>query len=99
MRSDSSLSHHAKVSIRHVESVLRRWDPLGVLSETAASGGPLDEYDSYAPQIVGLLGRGAAVDEVASHLERIRAERIGLPPLREVDERFAQELVAWWLGR
>ena len=90
------MRRHAKVAVRHVESVLRRWDPIGVLPGPGDDMGPMDEYDSYAPQIVSLLSRGATVEAIAEHLEGIRTGMMGHPPLREVDERFAQELVSWW---
>lgn len=79
----------------HVQSVLRRWDPIGVITEDEF-GAPDDEYDSYAPGIVSLLSGGADVVRVADRLAELRRTSMGLPPDQDSDRRIAQELVSWW---
>lgn len=50
------------------------WDPIGV------SGAPQarDEYDSYVPQIVGLLTSGKQEEEIEKYLFWIKNELMGL---------------------
>jgi len=43
-----ALENAAMADIRIVESILRRWDPIGV---EPGELGPADEYDSYAPHM------------------------------------------------
>ncbi len=64
-------------SIRIVEEILRRWDPIGVQPGVVA---PADEYDSYAPDIVSMVGNGCTVEEIASRLEFLAVETMGLRP-------------------
>ena len=56
-----------------VMAVLRRWDPIGVISEDNQ-----DEYDSYSVDIVRLLDRGATVDDVVDYMRWAVTERMGL---------------------
>ena len=90
------MKRHIRASTKHVEDVLRRWDPIGVIAGSLEDGCPMDEYDSYAPGVVGLLSRGCTVDELATHLEKIRTVQIGLSANRVSDTAVASELVAWW---
>ena len=94
----AALKSH-KLWTRHVEEVLRRWDPIGVIVGTVEDGCPVDEYDSYAPHFVTLLSHGCSVDELADHLESIRVESIGLPAFRSSDLAVASNLVTWWSER
>ncbi len=76
-----------------VKTILRRWDPIGVFPDW--NGGPaLDEYDSYAPQLLSLLYSGASTEEIADRLENLRTGDMGMPPRRGRDEQVAEELVA-----
>lgn len=76
--------------IRTVEIILRKWDPIGISPGEFA---PADEYDSYAPTIVGLIRRGCQADELAHHLRGIRTRTIGLEPDDSVDLATAKEIV------
>jgi hypothetical protein len=67
------------------------WDPIG-------AGVPLDEYDSYAPQVWELLRRGADTDEIAAHLRGVRQRLMGLAG-DEHDARAADKLSQWWHSR
>jgi hypothetical protein len=59
----------------------------------------MDEYDSYAPQILGLLQMGADAVAVETELIRIRTERMELPPYPPSDRPTAEPLVGWWRAR
>jgi hypothetical protein len=87
---------HAVTAINAVESILRRWDPIGVAPGEFA---PADEYDSYAPHIVSMLAGASSVVELADHLEHIRTVSIGLPADRDRDMACATQLVDWWRSR
>ncbi|MBN2447796.1 MAG: hypothetical protein JXO22_13780 [Phycisphaerae bacterium] len=73
-----------------VLAALRRWDPLGLVDESP------DEYDGYAPAIVGLLDRGATTDDIARYLNDVIRARMGLPPNPAQDHKVAEELVNLW---
>ena len=80
--------------IRLVQAILRRWDPIGAEPGAVA---PSDEYDSYAPHIVSLVKRGCTAEELASHLEHLGSETMGLGPSNSFSEahslKFAAEIV------
>lgn len=52
-----------------------KWDPIGV---SGAFPYAADEYDSYCPQIVAVLSKGASTNEIAELLAGIEHERMGL---------------------
>lgn len=81
---------HAMEQIRKVEAVLRRWDPIGVLSN---EDGPADEYDSYAPHIVSLAQNCDSLAELVIHLHHFRTETLRLPANRELDKEAAEEII------
>jgi hypothetical protein len=89
----------AMANIAHVQEVLRRWDPIGVFPGPSEDQGPMDEYDFYAPRLLGLLQRGAEVEAVEARLVRIRTRWMGLDPYPPSDRPIAEELVAWWRSR
>ena len=72
-----NLKTEAMADIRAVEVVLRRWDPIGVEPGKMA---PADEYDSYAPYLVSMVRYGCTLDEVASRLEYLASEPMGMGP-------------------
>jgi hypothetical protein len=75
---------------RHVEGVLRDiWDPIWL-----GIGGPVDEYDRYAPGIVALV-RDTTVFEntIIGHLTRIEAAEMCLPASHERTLRAARALL------
>ena len=62
--------------IRTVSAALRAdWDPIG---RGQMEDLPADEYESYAPSVVGLIERGANDAELADHLASIESEQMGL---------------------
>jgi hypothetical protein len=69
------------------------WDPIGCLS---SPNWPRDEYDSYLPQCLSLLQRGASVREIAEYLEWAAYQHMGLSLTGTSPATFAGQLVAWW---
>ena len=65
------------------------WNPV--------PGAGLDEYESYVPVIWKLLNDHAGVEAIASELERITTERMGLEPAKETAA--AERLFDWWYWR
>ena len=90
------VKREAMAEIRGVEEILRRWDPIGVIPRLLENELLPDEYDDYAPYIVGMLRRGAGLDDLAAHLSHCRTDAMGLPPDPIADQRVAGELIAWW---
>lgn len=79
-----------------IERILRVWDPIGVIADLEEDGLPPNEYDDYAPHILGLLQREVGVTELAAHLEHCRTAAMGLPSNRVADEAIAISLLSWW---
>ena len=88
------LKNAAMADIRLVQAILRRWDPIGVEPGSVARA---DEYDSYAPHIVSLVKGGCTAEELASHLEHLGSETMGLGPSNPLSQahslKFAAEIV------
>jgi hypothetical protein len=82
--------------LKEVEHILRRWDPIGVISDPEGTEGPLDEYDSYAAGVLKRLESGADLTKLTEHLSTIATGSIGLDDNPELHRRFAQELLQWW---
>ncbi len=82
--------------IRAVEKVLRIWDPIGVITDVNDPEAPLDEYDSYAPVILGKLRSGASVEVIAQHLHGLTTKQMGLRGNLDHDRKIANQLVTWW---
>jgi hypothetical protein len=76
--------------IRLVESVLRRWDPVGVQPGRFA---PADEYDSFAPQIVSMVESGCSADALVAHLEHLSVETMGVGSNLRASTKFASEIM------
>ena len=75
-----------------VMAVLRRWDPISVISEDHQ-----DEYDGYSGEVVRLLDQGATVDEIVGYMRWVVTERMGISAFDEPHGRdCAQELVDYW---
>ena len=77
--------------VRVVESILRRWDPINVQPGVEA---PADEYDSYAPHIVSMVKGGCTVEVLASHLERIASDTMGLGPSSSLSQARSRQIAA-----
>ena len=80
--------------VRAVEEILRLWDPINVAPGAVA---PSDEYDSYAPHIVSMVEGGCTIDDLASHLEHLCVQQMGLGPStaesRSHSHKFAAQIV------
>jgi hypothetical protein len=64
--------------IRAASTVLRsEWDPIG---GGAMPDLPADEYESYAPSVVGLIERGADDTEITDLLAAIASRQMGVAP-------------------
>ena len=82
--------------IQAVEGLLRAWDPIGVFSDPNDPDNPLDEYDSYAPVILGKLQAGKDVEALTQHLNELATTRMGMGTHIEHCRIHAQNLVGWW---
>jgi len=70
----SDARRRLRAELRAAADVLRRdWDPIG---GGAMPDLPTDEYDAYAPHIVGLLANGATDVAVATYLRGLEADNI-----------------------
>jgi hypothetical protein len=67
------------------------WDPIGVAGIPQAR----DEYDSYVPQVVGRVRSSATPEEIASHLNRIEVDQMGLRANPEGALKTAELLLEW----
>ena len=76
-----------------VLEVLRKWDPLGVISARNMA-----EYDSYAPVIIRMLDNRCTPKELARFLYNLKTKDMGLAGfwLMAEEKRISQELVDWW---
>lgn len=78
-----------------VMAVLRRWDPVGVISEENQ-----DEYDGYSVDVVRLFDNGATVDDIVHYMRRVVTDRTGMSVFDEAHSRdCARELVDHWQSR
>ena len=75
-----------KNAISLVQRALKDWDPLAVLRGCNL---PETEYDDYAAPLVALVAKGATLDELASHLGKVRSEAFGAHRDDERDRRIA----------
>ncbi|HEX7706493.1 MAG TPA: hypothetical protein VF701_08555 [Thermoanaerobaculia bacterium] len=67
-----------------------------MIEDLLADGLPPNEYDDYAPYIVGMLQRGATRDDLIAHLRYCRTGAIGLDPNDSADTAVANEIYGWW---
>ena len=81
-----------------VREFLRDWDAIGVYhpAEPEDDDWPPDEYDSYIPHFLALLRSGHSADRIASHLEFLRTQQMGLQPQSSRDLKFARKIEGWW---
>jgi len=75
-----------------VMELLRKWDPIGVISENNQ-----DEYDTYAPPIVRMLDAGIPENELFKHLQHIVTDGMGVPCDKKHTREISHELVAFWM--
>jgi len=64
-----------KLLIRNVSWLLHtHWDPIGVNDDPESRG----EYENYAPRIAGMIISNKSPRQIASELDRIQVEEMGL---------------------
>ncbi len=66
------------------------WNPI-------AFDVPLNEYENYVPGVWKLLAEGAAVEQIAGHLDSLASEQIGVGSGGGL--KAAERLKAWWYWR
>ena len=76
----------------HVETVLCRWDPIGVSADIGGA------YQEYAPVVLDELEKGSDAMRLNARLKAIREEWAKGADLFS-DHEVAAELVAWWKSR
>ena len=67
---------------RVCDVLFAEWDPIGVNAFA-----PRDEYNSYAPELVGLIRTGMDERQVAAHPSEIARARMGLSHVDEARDR------------
>jgi hypothetical protein len=83
----SRRSRNWKADIDAVRRILiSEWDPIGC-------GVPEYEYDSYIPTIYRLMESRAGVEGLASHLEKLETESMGLRADADRNRRVAKMLL------
>lgn len=81
-----------EVLYERIDEVLHYvWDPIGVSGVAVAR----DEYQFYAPAILGLLKDGADAERIAAHLNAITLKRMGLYEDSEKALEVARILLGW----
>lgn len=67
------------------------WDPIGVAGIPQAR----DEYQSYVPQVFGLLQNGATEENISAYLGDVVTDRMGLSANSQHDSEVASVLINW----
>ena len=76
-----------------VQEALRKWDPIGVISDPSK---PDDEYDMYAGPIIAMLDAGMPRAKLVDYLEEICTSRIEVAFDRRHAETIVDELIEFW---
>jgi len=87
------MSKAIRDQLRAIESMLRTWDPIGVVTNT---DGRFDEYDAYAPAILKQLRNGTNADAMLLHLHGLVVRDMGVLSDVGRERDFALKLVVWW---
>ena len=77
-----------------VMAVLRRWDPIGVITDEHR-----DEYDAYSVPIVHMLDAGASVDEIVDYMRWVVTDRMCIVFNETHSRDCAEELGEFWRSR
>jgi hypothetical protein len=73
------------------EILFREWDPIGVNSIESCR----DEYDSYAPEICGMLTKGIDHFHLTAHLGKLQQLSMGISRIdEELNSRIAVRLLS-----
>ena len=71
---------------------LEHWDPLNVYDYPARA----DAYDAYLERVGRMLRRGKGPEAIARYLGEVRTKAFKLDESENVDELFADRVVAWF---
>jgi hypothetical protein len=71
---------------------LEHWDPLNVYDDAQSA----DAYDAYLQRIGRMLRKGEGPAAIADYLGQVRTLAFKLDEREELDESFAQRIVAWY---
>jgi hypothetical protein len=66
--------------------LVSEWDPIGC-------GVPKDEYDGYISVIYRLIQARVSIEELASHLQELETQQMGLDPRPQVNRCVAKMLL------
>jgi hypothetical protein len=85
-------ARNQKELYRRVDEVMHYvWDPISVSDMPMAR----DEYESYVPQVVRLLNENANEEQIASYLNEIVTERMGLQSNLDATSDVVSVLLDW----
>lgn len=79
-------------SVRDV--LLRYWEPI-ICNELL----PVDEYDSYIPGIIALLGSDCTADQLSNYLLNIERNEMEVKPHPERTSLVASNLIFAWKAK
>ncbi len=90
---DKYVSRRIRQELRRL--LLYEWDPIGISDIPEAN----DEYDSYVGNIFVLINNGATDVQVATHLQKIEVDMMGLNH-RPIDDLLgiSRKLIAAYLS-
>lgn len=71
---------------------LEHWDPMNVYDDAMRAG----IYDPYLERVGRMLRRGKGPNDIARYLGNVRTKAFRCEPREEVDELFADRVVAWY---
>ena len=78
-----------ELSKRVDEVLFYKWDPIGVSDEPCARG----EYESYVPKVRSLVENNNETEPIATYLDSIVKDMMGLKPSRKHSEKIAALLL------
>jgi hypothetical protein len=71
---------------------LEHWDPLNLYDDAANA----DAYDAYLERVGRMLRRGKSAAELARYLGAVRTKALRRDENEDVDESFADRVLAWY---
>jgi len=78
-----------ELSKRVDEVLFYKWDPIGVSDEPCARG----EYESYVQKVRSLVEKTNEIEPIASYLESVVKDMMGMKPNRKHSEVIAELLL------
>jgi len=71
---------------------LEHWDPMNVYDDPQHA----DDYDPYLERVGRMLRHGDGTPAIAAYLGQVRTKAFRLDENAELDESFADRVVAWY---